>query len=741
MRAIRNPETQPALNRRQFLQGSLALGAGLVVGFHWTPKARGALLASAIDGPAKGAPFAPNAFVRIGTDNTVTVISKHIEFGQGTYTGLATVLAEELDADWEQVRVEAAPSDGVTYANLAFGGPVQGTGGSTAMANSWLQLRVAGNTARTMLVGAAAQEWEVPPAEITVARGVVSHRASGRSATFGELAEKAAQQPEPDRGRYRLKTAEDFELIGKNVPRVDVKAKIDGTAQFTLDVYREGMLTAVVAHPPRFGGQVAGFDASAARKVRGVVEVVEIPTGVAVVAENFWAAKKGRDALKIDWDDSAAEMRGSEEILAEYRALLSEPGLEVRRDGDGKDALEGAAKVLEADYAFPFLAHAPMETLDCVIHLDGDRCEVWAGSQLQTVDHGVVAAVTGLPPQNVQIHTLLGGGSFGRRATPTGDIAFETASLAKALGARGRRNPIKVVWTREDDIRGGRYRPLYAHRLRAGLDAEGNLIAWHHRIVGQSIVKGTPFEAALVQNGIDNTSVEGASTLPYAIPHLEVDLHTTDVQIPVLWWRSVGHTHHAYSTETFLDEVAKAAGKDPVVLRRALLQKHRRHLGVLNLAAGKAGWGTPLPSGRARGVAVHESFGSFVAQVAEVSVGGDGLPKVHRVVCAVDCGVAINPDNIAAQMEGGLGYGLGAALFNEVEIVEGRVVPGNFRRYRSLRISEMPRVEVHIVPSDQPPTGVGEPGVPPIAPAVANAFVQLTGKPVRRLPFTRSQEG
>jgi len=723
------------LTRRQFLQGGLALGAGLVIGFQWTGKARAAAVATEAEGA-----FAPNAFVRIGQDNTVTVIAKHIEFGQGTHTGLATVLAEELDADWSQVRVEAAPADAARYNNLAFG-PVQGTGGSTAMANSWNQLRQAGATARALLVSAAAAAWGVPAGEITVAQGRLAHTASGNAATFGELAEAAAGQPMPDPETITLKEPKDFRLIGHSAPRVDVPAKTDGSAVFTMDVYRDGMLTAVVAHPPWFGGQVRRVDDRAARKVPGVVEVIEIPTGVAVVAEGFWAAKKGRDALQIDWDDSEAERRGSETILAEYRALLDQPGAPVRRDGDGADALERAAQVLEADYAFPYLAHAPMEPMDCVIHLDGDRCEVWAGSQIQTIDQGVVAATVSLPPEKVQVHTLMAGGSFGRRATPNGDIAFETAYLAKALGARGRKNPLKVVWTREDDIRGGRYRPLFAHRLRAGLDGDGNLVAWHHRLVGQSIVKGTAFEAALVQNGIDGTSVEGGSTLPYAIPHLEVDLHTTDVKIPVLWWRSVGHTHTAYSTETFLDEVARAGGHDAVALRRALLQKHPRHLGVLNLAAEKAGWGSPLPPGQARGVAVHESFGSFVAQVAEVSVGQDGLPKVHRVVCAVDCGIPINPDNIAAQMEGGLGYGLGAALYNEVEIDGGRVVPGNFRRYRSLRIPEMPKVEVHIVPSAEPPSGVGEPGVPPIAPAVANAFVQLTGKPVRRLPFIRDRKG
>ncbi|MGH7314266.1 MAG: molybdopterin cofactor-binding domain-containing protein [Candidatus Rokuibacteriota bacterium] len=710
------------VTRRRFLQGSAAAGMGLLVGFdlpvRWAAAQTGDVLA-------------PNAFVRIAPDNTVTIIAKHIEFGQGTYTGLATILAEELDADWSQVRVESAPADATRYNNLLFGA-VQGTGGSTAIANSWEQLRKAGATARAMLVAAAAREWNVPAAEITVERGVLAHARSGRRATFGELASKAATLPPP--ADVTLKDPKDFKLIGRRLPRLDSRAKTDGTAQFTMDVYLPDMLTALIARPPRFGARVRTFDAAAALRVKGVTDVVQVPAGIAVLARSFWAARKGRQALKIDWDESGAERRGSEELFAAYRGLARQPGARARRDGDPEAAIAGAARVLDAIYAFPYLAHAPMEPLDCVVRLTSDGCEVWAGSQLQTVDQQVVAAVVGLPPDKVRVHTLLAGGSFGRRATPNGDVAGEAASIAKAIGGR---QAVKLVWTREDDITGGRYRPLYVHRLRAGLDPTGRLVGWEHRIVGQSILKGTFFESVMVKNGIDPTSVEGATTLPYDIPNLGVELHTTEVGVPVLWWRSVGSTHTAFSTETFLDELAHAAGRDPVDLRRTLLKHHPRHLGVLELAAQKAGWDVPLPRGRARGIAVHESFSSFVAQVAEVSLGHDGRPKVERVVCAVDCGVAVNPDVIRAQMEGGIGYGLAAALWSEITLVEGRVQQSTFHDYRPLRIEEMPQVEVYIVPSAAPPTGVGEPGVPPIAPAVANALFHLTGRRVRSLPFAR----
>jgi isoquinoline 1-oxidoreductase beta subunit len=708
------------LTRRRFLQKASLAGAVLVIGFR-------------LDGRpvAAAEALAPDAFIRIAPDNTITIISKHIEFGQGTYSGLATILAEELDAEWSQVRVEAAPADAQRYGNRLVGG-MQLTGGSTAMAAAWDQLRRAGATARAMLVEAAAREWGVPASAITVDGGVISHPTSGRRANFGELASKAAALTPP--AQVTLKDPKDFKLIGKRVPRVDSKAKTDGSAQFTADFAVPGLLTALIARPPRFGATVKSVDATAARRVKGVTHVVQVPSGVAVVATGFWAARKGREALRVTWDESRAERRGSDDLYAAYRTLAARPGTPAKRVGDAAGALGGATKIVEAVYEFPYLAHAPMEPLDAVARIGADAVELWAGSQAPTWDQQVVARIAGVPADRVRVHTLLAGGSFGRRATPDSDIAGEAAAVAKAVGGG---KTVKVVWTREDDIRGGRYRPLYVHRLRAGLDARGTIVGWEHRIVGQSIGMGTPFEAALVKDGIDATSVEGAATLPYDIPNLTVELHTTKVGVPVLWWRSVGSTHTAYSTETFLDELAHAAGRDPLEVRRALLAKHPRHLGALNLAAEKAGWDQPLPAGRARGIAVHESFNSVVAQVAEVTRRSDGLPRVERVVCAVACGTAINPDVVRAQMEGGIGYGLAAALWSEVTLVQGQVQQRNFDDYRPLRIDDMPAVEVHIVPSGAAPTGVGEPGVPPIAPAVANALFHLTGQRVRRLPFAR----
>jgi isoquinoline 1-oxidoreductase subunit beta len=708
------------LTRRRFLQGTALAAGALVVGFRLDGRMAGAAEA-----------LAPDAFIRIAPDNTITIISKHIEFGQGTYSGLATILAEELDADWSQVRVEAAPADAQRYGNRLVGG-MQMTGGSTAMAGAWDQLRRAGATARAMLVEAAAREWGVPASAIMVDGGVISHPPSGRRATFGELASKAAALTPP--AQVTLKDPKDFKLIGKRAPRVDSKAKTDGSAQFTADFAAAGLLTALIARPPRFGATVKSVDATAARRVKGVTHVVRVPSGVAVVATGFWAARQGREALRVTWDESRAERRGSDDLYAAYRTLAARPGTPAKRVGDAAGALRGATKVIEAVYEFPYLAHAPMEPLDAVVRIGADAVDLWAGSQAPTWDQQVVARIAGMPADRVRVHTLLAGGSFGRRATPDSDVAGEAAAVAKAVGGG---KTVKVVWTREDDIRGGRYRPLYVHRLRAGLDARGTIVGWEHRIVGQSIGMGTAFEAALVKDGVDATSVEGAANLPYDIPNLTVELHTTKVGVPVLWWRSVGSTHTAYSTETFLDELAHAAGRDPLELRRALLGKHPRHRAALNLAAEKSGWGQALPAGRARGIAVHESFNSVVAQVAEVSRRPDGLPRVERVVCAVDCGTAINPDVVRAQMEGGIGYGLAAALWSEVTLVQGRVQQRNFDDYRPLRIDDMPAVEVHIVPSGAAPTGVGEPGLPPIAPAVANALFHLNGQRVRRLPFAR----
>jgi isoquinoline 1-oxidoreductase beta subunit len=675
--------------------------------------------------------FSPNAFVRIGTDDSVTVICKHLEMGQGTYTGLPTLVAEELDASWEQVHAEAAPANAGRYNNL-FWGPVQGTGGSTAIANSFEQLRKAGAAARHMLVAAAAEKWQVPASEIKVRDGVVSHAGSGRQSGFGALAEAAASQPVPE--QPKLKDPSEYRLIGNaRLPRKDSAAKCNGSAIFTQDVRLPNMLTAVVAHPPLFGASVRGFDDGAALAIPGVEQVVQIPSGVAVLGIDFWSAKQGRDALVIDWDDSGAFTQGSDAILADYRKLAEQPGKPARRDGDVDKALAEASTVVEAEYSVPYLAHAAMEPLDCVMERTADGgVRVINGEQFQTIDQQAVARVLGIAPELVQIEMLYAGGSFGRRANPGSDYLIETAHILKASGGK---QPVKLAWTREDDMRAGWYRPLYLHRLKAGLDADGKPIAWQQRIVGQSIIAGTAFEQALIVDEVDQTSVEGAANLPYAIPHLSCELHSPTLPVPVQWWRSVGSTHTAFAAECMIDELAERAGQDPVAFRMALLQGHPRHQGVLKLAADKAGWGTPMPAGRGRGVAVHESFKSYVAQVSEVTLDGKGGFSVDRVVIAVDCGIAINPDVIVAQMEGGMGFGLSAALLSEITLKDGAVQQSNFQDYLVLRMDRMPRVEVHIVPSAEAPTGVGEPATPVIAPAIANALFMASGQRLRTLPL------
>lgn len=725
--------TSTSWTRRSFLGGIGVVGAGLVLGVR-LEIGRGPRVAHAAQ-PGEVPPLEPNAFLRIAPDNTVTVLSKHIEFGQGTYTGLATLVAEELDADWSQMRAEAAPSAPV-YKNLLFGR--QGTGGSTAIANSFVQMRQVGAAARAMLIGAAAAAWKVRAGEITVAAGVLEHAKSGRRATFGELAELAMKQPTPAPDQVKLKDPKDFKLIGTRLPRLDTPAKLDGSARYGIDVVRPKMVTALVLRPPRFGAKPAQVDTSEAEKVPGFVRAAPISSGVAVYAESFWQAKTAREKLKVSWDESAAETRGSEELVAAFTKRLDEPGKRAAERGAADERLATPAegdRVLKADFVFPYLAHAPMETLDGVIERTAEGgVEAWYGSQFPGADHPTLAKVLELPPDKVKLNVLFAGGSFGRRAQ--GDASF-AVELATALAAGPEGRPVKLVHTREDDIRGGYYRPLYVHRLEAVVDKEGVLAAWRHRIVGQSILEGTPMGGA----EIDRTSVEGAADLPYAVPNLTVELMTEKVGIPVLWWRSVGSTHTAYSTEVFLDEVLEVAGKDPVEGRLALLGEFPRHAGVLKAVAELAGWGRSAPEGRAFGVAVHESFRSYVAQIAEVGLDEKGMPKVYKVWCAVDCGIAVNPDIIAAQMEGGIGYGLGAALHNAIDLVEGRVVQSNFDDFRPLRIGEMPEVEVKIVASSEAPTGVGEPGTPPIAPAVANALYRLTKRRVRALPFARNLGG
>lgn len=731
---VMNAVAQPRIendSRRRFLHGT----AGLTLGIYLP----GAMAAAAKAGKAPAAAgaspaFEPNAFVRIGTDGTVTVVSKHIEMGQGAYTGIATLVAEELDAAWPQVKVEGAPADSKRYNNLLFG-QVQGTGGSTAMANAWEQMRQAGATARAMLVTAAAQAWSVPAGEIRVSDGVVSHPGSGRKAGFGELAEAAARLPVPT--EVKLKDPKDFKLIGKRAPRKDTSEKINGKARFTQDVHLPGMLTAVVAHPPRFGAKVKSFDASRAKAIKGVEDVVQIPNGVAVLARDTWSAKKGRDALSIEWDETSAFRLGSDEIFQRFHQLARQPGAVARKQGDVEGAFSHARQTLRASYDFPYLAHAAMEPLNCVVRLGKDECEIWNGEQFQTIDQTAVAALLGLKPEQVTIHMLYAGGSFGRRASKDADYVLEAVHIARAIQGRA---PVKMVWLREDDMKAGYYRPAFHHTLEASLDDQRRVTGWRHRLVGQSIMAGTLF-SGMIKDGIDPVSVEGASNLPYGIPAMLVDLHTpTDIPVPVHWWRSVGSTHTAYSTETFIDELAAAAGQDPVAFRLGLLDKHPRHAAVLKLAAEKARWGAPLKKGpagvrRGRGVAVHESFGSYVAEVAEVSIQPDGSLRVDRVVCAVDCGTVINPDVVRAQVEGGVGFALSAALYGAITLKDGAVQQSNFHDYPQLRINEMPVVEVHIVASAEKPTGIGEPGVPPLAPALANAIAAATGKRLRSLPI------
>lgn len=714
--------TKAIPSRRSFLRGSAVAAGALVVGTYVNiGKARAATPQD---------PPMPNAFIKIEPDSTVTVMIKHLDMGQGNTTGLTTIVADELDADWAQMRIAFAPANAQLYNNLFFG-PVQGTGGSTAIANSWEQLRRAGAAARAMLVSAAADTWKVPATEIAIAKGVVSHAKSNKQAKFGELVTKAATLPVP--ADVKPKDPKDWVYISKHVPRIDSADKTTGKAKYALDIRRPGMVTAMVAHPPRFGGTVKSFDATAAKAVNGVVDVVQIPQGVAVLAKDTWSAMKGREALKVEWDDTGAEKRSSAQMFADYRKTADTVGRSAAKRGDVTSALSGAAKVLEAEFSFPFLAHAPMEPLNGTIEIKSDgSAECWAGAQFQTIEQLVVAGTLGIKPEQVSINTVWAGGSFGRRATPNADYFGEMAAIAKASGGKA---PVHLVWTREDDIKGGRYRPMVYHRIRAGLDAAGSIIGWEQKIVGQSFVLGTPLEPMVVKNGIDSTAVEGAADMPYHVANFAVDWYPVQSPITTLWWRSVGHTHTAQASEVMIDMLAHEAGKDPVAFRLSLLGEHPRHAAVLKLAAEKGGWGEKLAAGRGRGIAVHESFNTFVAMTADVTVAKDGTIKVDRVVAAVDCGVPVNPDVIRAQVESGVGYGLGAALRNQITLTDGMVDQSNFDSYEPLRMSDMPTVEVHIIPSLAAPTGIGEPGVPPLAPAVSNAIFQATGKRLHSLPW------
>jgi len=703
------------LSRRTLLKGGLAVGAGLMIGFEVPARRRVS---------AQGKVFAPSAWLRIDRDGLVTVINSQSEMGQGTLTTIAMIIADELEADWSRVKIEQGGADrALGNPNLMRG--VQGTVGSRSIRDYLGTWRRAGAAAKEMLIAAAAREWGVPVDECYADNGVVYHRPTGRKLTYGDLADKAAQFPVPQ--NPKLKTKDQFKLIGKNVPRRDTPDKVTGRAIFGLDVVVPGMLVATVQRCPVFGGTVKSVDASRAKAIKGVKDVVQISSGVAVVADGYWAAKRGRDALRIEWDEGPNASVTSAEISRTYAQLARQPGKIARRDGDPTTALVGAAKKLDAVYEVPFLAHATMEPMNCTAHVQADRCDIWVPTQGQTPTQARAAQITGLPPEKVFVHTTFLGGGFGRRFET--DFVTDAVEVSKAVHA-----PVKVIWSREDDMQHDFYRPATYNVLRAGLDGGGAPVAWTHRIVSPSLF--IPRKWPLPPNGVDPAMTALAAELPYTIPNLEVDWVFKDFGVPVGFWRSVSSSQNAFITESFIDELAYAAGRDPFEYRREILgSKSPKHKAVLEKAAKEAGWGTPLPAGRARGIAVAFSYGSYAAEVAEVSLAPDGKVRVHRVVCAVDTGFAANPDQIKAQMEGGIIYALTATLYGEITIDKGRVVQSNFHDYPMLKIGETPRIEVHIMESGDFVGGAGEPGVPPLAPAVCNALYALTSKRIRRLPI------
>ena len=717
--------------RRGFLKGAGATAAVLAIGVNAT----GAL--------AKSSPTGGNLtpFVLISEDGTVTAIIKHFEKGQGTATGLSSLIAEELNMTLQDIQFEMAPSDPTRYNNLAFG-PFQATGGSTAMLNSYAQYRKAGAAAREMLLTAASKEWGVPTAEMTLKDGVIS--GAGKTGRIGEFVATAVELEVPE--NPNLKDPSEFTVIGNpQKARKDTPAKVNGTAKYAMDVHLNGMLVAAIKRTPRYGGLVKSFDDSAAKEVEGFVRAAALPNnkGVVVYAESTWGAFQARDLIDVEWDFTGAENRSSGKIKEELLAAVnSDAEFDASSDADLADtikAIDQAATVVEKEFFFPLLAHAPMEPLTATIEPLADGGVIMHdGCQGPTGAHQVMSKVLGLPMEKVQVNTMYAGGSFGRRSTPDSDYHVEV-TLAFAMTDRTR--PVKLVWSREDDLTGGYYRPAFAHKVRVGLDANGKIVGWDHRIAGQSIFKGTFFEQVVVHDGVDHASVEGVADTPYAIPGMHVGLTDANPSTTVNWWRSVGHSHTAYVMETMMDEAAKSAAQDPVDFRLAYLSSdsadHKRTAGVLKLAAEKAGWGADLPEGHSRGVAVHKSFGSYVAEVCEVSRDADGAVKIEKFTAAVDCGVPVNPDVIKAQIEGGIGYGVGHVMRNEITLEQGQVVQTNFPDYEPLRIGDIGAIEVHVVKSTEAPSGIGEPGTPPAGPALANA-IAANGSLVTQLPMINS---
>ncbi len=728
-RRLADPAEVDGLPRRSFLKIGAATGFALGV-FPLLGQAQGAAA------PALKPGQQPAAFVKIARDGTVTVTVNRLEFGQGTHTGLAMVLAEELDADWSRVRATHGDA-AIAYADPAYG--MHLTGGSTAIKNSYTQYRELGARTRAMLVQAAATQWGVPAASLATERGVVIGP-GGRRLDYGALAEAAMQLPVPT--QVTLKDPKNFKLIGQPTGRLDAPAKSSGRQDFGIDVRLPGMLTAVCQHPPVFGGKLASVDDSAARAVKGVKAVLRVPLhnggeGVAVVADGYWAAKQGRDALKLEWSDAGRQKVDSAAQLAAYRALAAKTG-HVKYQAD-MAPLAGAPHRISAEFQFPYLAHAPMEPLNCTVQLTGSgadaRAKVWTGTQMPGLDAAAAVRVLGIKPENLALEVQMAGGGFGRRGLPTSDFVVEACTIAKAAQAAGIAAPIRTLWSREDDIRGGYYRPMHVHRAEIGFDAKGKVLAWDHVIVGQSIMAGTFFESAMVKDGVDTTMVEGMRA-PYDVP-MRLSAHHPKDNVPVLWWRSVGSTHTAYVMETLVDEIARATQQDPVAYRMALMDaKSTRHRAALQLAVDRSGYGKrQLAAGRAWGVAVHESFDSVVAYVVEASV-ENGQPKLHQVTAGVHCNLAVNPKSVEAQVQGGALMGLSMCLPGAaITLKDGVVEQSNFADFVVPRITDMPQVNVHIVPSADAPTGMGEPGLPPLAPAFANAIARLTGKPLRELPF------
>lgn len=704
------PPRPVGLSRRDFLQVSGGAGLGLVVSF-FVPLSWPRRADAAVDAPVGEL----GAYIRVEPDGSVVFSIPKSEMGQGVLTSLAMLVAEELEVDFARVRSEHALADSARY------GPWS-TGGSSSVRGSFDAYRRAGAAARLVLVAAASEQWKVAPETCRAERGEVVHAGSGRRLGYAALVERAAKRPAPKDPELKPRSA--WRVIGKNVRRLDTAAKVDGSAVFGLDVKVPGMLVAQVERPPELGGSVASIDAQAALAVPGVKAVVEIPHGVAVVAEHFWAATAGRRKLGVRWKPGPHSALDNDAILARCIAA-AEKGKVARDDGDAAAAIAGATRTIEASYAFPYLAHATLEPLNCTAQQTPEGCTLWVGTQSPTGSAAVAARVLGIAPERVRVHTTLLGGGFGRRAAD--DFVEDAVELARRMKA-----PVQVVYTREDDMRAGHYRPAGINLMRGALDAEGWPIAWEQKIASPSIMreKGWPSP-----DGIDRTAVEGVRNLPYAIPNVFVSWADLSLPVSTHWWRSVGSSQNAWVTECFLDELCAAGGKDPVEARRRLLKGHPRHLRVLERAAREAGWGRALPAGHALGIAVHESFGSFVAQTAEVSIDGEGRPRVHRVVCVVDCGEVVHPVGVRHQMESGITMGLSAALWGEIRIEQGRIVTTNYDRYPIARIDQMPRIETFIIAEGDPMGGIGEPGTPPIAPAIANALFALTGRPIRRLPI------